>query len=65
MKRYSQTDEKGRGLARIFGSMVYGAADEPKEKQIASGVGYYTRVREHQRQIAAAIEDLARKAAKD
>ncbi len=65
VKRYNQTDDKGRRLVRIFGSLVYGAADEPKEKQIAAGVGYYMRVREHQRQIAAAIKDLERKAANE
>lgn len=58
--RYEQTDEKGRRLERIFDSLVYGAADEPKEDQIKAGVEYFTRVREHQRQIAAAISYLGR-----
>ena len=61
---YSKTDENGRGLIRILGSMVYGSADEPREDQIAAGIDYFNRRREHEQQIQAAIEDLKRKNAR-
>src|SRR5438874_9471962 len=56
IKRYAETDQNGRRLFRVLGSMVYGSADEPREKQIAAGIDYFNRRRKHQRQISSAIE---------
>jgi len=42
----------------LSGSLVFGTADQPRDQQIAAGVEYFTKVREHQRQIKQAIEEL-------
>ena len=42
----------------LAGSLVFGAADKPREEQIANGMDYYQRERQHQREIHAAIEKL-------
>ncbi|SRR6266404_8887661 len=60
IEEYSKTDQNGRSLFRVLGSMVYGSADDPREKQIAAGIDYFNRQREHQRQIKSAIEELQR-----
>ena len=44
----------------LFGSLAYGTADQTREQQIAAGVEYYDKVREHQRQIKEAIAELER-----
>ncbi len=63
LARYKSTDSSRSGLTRLLGSMVYGTADEPREKQIASGIDYFTKLREHQQQVKQAIEELERMAA--
>lgn len=58
IQQYQQADEKSKNLVSFFGSMVYGTADAPREKQIEQGIAYFKRIREHQLQIKQAIEEL-------
>ena len=58
LKLYEEADERSRGLVSLSGSLAFGGADEPRDQQIAAGVEYFTKVREHQRQIKQAIEEL-------
>jgi hypothetical protein len=58
IKRYQEAQENAKGLVGLFGSLAYGAADEPREKQIGEGLAHFTKVREHQRQIKEAIVEL-------
>lgn len=51
-------DQKRRGLFRIFGSLTYGEVDSPREQQIERGVNHFLELRERQRQIKQAIEEL-------
>jgi hypothetical protein len=45
-----------KGVAiRLFS---FGTADQPRDQQIAAGIEYFTKLREHQRQIKQAIEEL-------
>ena len=62
LERLKEAESGKSGLIRIFGSMVYGKADEPREKQIESGVLHFTKLRQHQQEIREAIEELKRKA---
>jgi hypothetical protein len=58
IKRYQEAHENAKGLVSLFGSLAYGAADEPREKQIGEGLAHFTKVREHQRQIKEVIVEL-------
>lgn len=58
LERYEKATERSKGLVLLFGSLAYGTADQPREQQIAAGVEYYTKIREHQRQIKEAIAEL-------
>src|ERR671923_711816 len=60
LKRYEEANEKSKGLVSLFGSLAFGPADQPRDQQIAAGVEYYTKLREHQRQIKEAIAVLER-----
>ena len=51
-------DAKQRGLFRIFGALTYGDVELPREEQLAKGIAYFTALRERQRQIKRAIEEL-------
>lgn len=42
----------------LFGSFVYGAADQPREEQVRSGMAHYRRVRDRQSRIARAIQAM-------
>jgi hypothetical protein len=42
----------------LAGSLVYGGAEDPREEQVARGMEHYRRVRQHQREIHAAIGKL-------
>lgn len=53
----AETDQQ-KALADLIGFIPYGAARDPRDQQIASGLDYYSHRREHQRQICAAIERL-------
>jgi hypothetical protein len=50
-------DSRGEALVSLCGSLVFGGADEPRERQIRKGVEYYTRERGRQRQVAARIKE--------
>jgi hypothetical protein len=50
----------GGNSLRLAGFAVYGSPDDPRDAQIASGVAYYTRLRERQRAVVTAIEELRR-----
>jgi hypothetical protein len=65
LKRYEEADKRSKGIVSLAGSLVFGTADQPRDRQIAAGVEYFTQVREHQRQIKQAIEELEQANAKD
>jgi len=58
IRHYEQTAERAKGLASLSGSLVFGRADQPRERQIAAGIEYFTKVREHQQQVKEAIAKL-------
>jgi hypothetical protein len=58
LKRYEEANERSKGLVSLSGALVFGTADQPRDQQIAAAIEYFTKVREHQRQIKRAIEDL-------
>ena len=58
VKLHEEADERSKGLVSLSGSLVFGTAVQPRDQQIAAGVEYFTKVREHQRQIKQAIEEL-------
>lgn len=58
IKQYGKANQRAKGLVSLAGSLVYGTADQPRAKQIAAGLEYFTKTREHQRQIKAAIAKL-------
>jgi hypothetical protein len=58
LKLYEEADERSKGLVSLSGALAFGTADQPRDQQIASGIEYLTKVREHQRQIKKAIEEL-------
>ena len=65
LARYRQAQsDHGKGRVSLLGGLVLGAADEPREEQIARGVAYYLRMREAQQKLKKAIEELE-KANKD
>lgn len=65
LKRYEEADERSKRLVSLSGSLAFGTADQPRDQQIAAGIEYFTKVREHQRQIKQAIEDSSRQTGKD
>jgi len=58
IREYEKASERAKGIASLSGSLVFGAADEPREQQIAAGIEYFTKAREHQRQVKDAIAKL-------
>ncbi len=58
LKLYEGADGRSKGLVSLSGSLAFGTADQPRDQQITTGVEYFTKVREHQRQIKQAIEEL-------
>ena len=58
--RYREAAHENRPLISLIGSLAYGAADLPRDQQVEEGMRHFTRVREHQRQIARAIAELKR-----
>ena len=58
LNRYEQADEGAKRLVSLSGSLAFGTADQTREQQIAAGLEYFTKVREHQRQIKQAIAEL-------
>ena len=60
LKLYEEADERSKGLASLSSSLAFGSADQPRDQQIATGIDYFTKLREHQRQIKQAIEELER-----
>jgi hypothetical protein len=55
---YAEASEGSKGLVSLSSSLVFGSADQPRDQQIAAGVEYFTKLREHQRQVKRAINDL-------
>lgn len=56
--RYEAAEnEKGKALIALLGSIPFGGADDPRDEQLARGLRYYERMREHQRQVKQAIGD--------
>ena len=58
LKGYQEADAQAKSLAALAGSLTFGRADQPREAQLAAGLEYYTRLRDHQRQIQRAIAEL-------
>ncbi len=58
LKHYQEASEKAKTLVSLFGSLVFGSIDQPREEQIAAGIAYFTKTRSHQRQIQRAIAEL-------
>jgi len=58
LQRYEEASERAKGLVSLSGALAFGTADQPREQQIAAGIEYFTKVREHQRQIKQAIAEL-------
>jgi hypothetical protein len=58
LKRYEEADEKSKELVSLSRSLAFGTANQPRDQQIAAGVEYFTKIREHQRQVKQAIEEL-------
>jgi hypothetical protein len=58
LKLCEVADDRSKGLVSLSGSLAFGTADQPRDQQIAAGVDYFTKAREHQRQIKQAIEEL-------
>ncbi|MGF1516977.1 MAG: hypothetical protein ACFCVB_04125 [Nodosilinea sp.] len=55
---YEAAEPDKKGLVSLFGGLVFGKADEPRDAQIEQGVAHYQRMRQHQQQVKAAIADL-------
>lgn len=58
LEKYAQASEKSRALISVLGSIAFGTADLTREEQIAQGLAYFTKTREHQQQITQAIGEL-------
>jgi hypothetical protein len=58
LKRYEEADQKSKELVSLSRSLAFGTANQPRDQQIAAGVEYFTKIREHQRQVKQAIEEL-------
>lgn len=58
LTHYEEANERSKGLVSLAGSLPFGTADQPRDQQIAAGVEYFTKLREHQRQINQAINGL-------
>jgi len=58
IRQYEEAEENKKGLVSLFGGLVFGTADAPRAEQIEQGVAYYQKLREHQQQVKAAIEEL-------
>ena len=56
LKLYEEANERSKGLVSLSASLAFGTADQPRDQQIAAGVEYFTKVREHHRQIRQAIK---------
>jgi hypothetical protein len=63
LERYEKAGQKSKGLVSLSGALA--PADQPRDRQIAAGVEYFTKVREHQRQIKQAMKNWSRQIAKD
>ncbi len=57
---YREAAQENRPRVSLRGSLAYGSADLPRDQQVEEGMRHFTRVREHQRQIARAIAELER-----
>ena len=44
----------------LSGSLTFGSIDQSRAAQLAAGLDYYTRLREHQRQIQRAVAALTK-----
>jgi len=58
IRRYEEAEENEKGLVSLIGALGFGMADAPQAEQIEKGVAYYQKLRTHQQQVKAAIEEL-------
>lgn len=54
--KYAEANDKTRAFVSLCGTLAFGGADEPREKQIAQGIDYFTKTREQHQQIKQAIQ---------
>ena len=47
LTHYEEANERSKGLVSLAGSLPFGTADQPRDQQIAAGVEYFTKLREH------------------
>jgi hypothetical protein len=50
-------DPPQEALVSLFGALVFGGAEEPREEQVRQGLEYYARERERQRQVVARMKE--------
>ena len=60
LRRHQDANEKAKGLMALSGSLTFGSIDQSRAAQLAAGLDYYTRLREHQRQIQRAVAALTK-----
>jgi hypothetical protein len=60
IQQYHEAPPERRQLIAVFGALPFGRADLSRKQQIATGMEYYMRMREHQQQIVHAIAELER-----
>lgn len=60
LKRYREENEKGKAIAALFGALMFGSIDKPREEQIVAGITYLSKRRHHQKQIQRDIAELGR-----
>ncbi len=58
ISQYEEAGENAKGLVSLIGSLGFGAADAPRAEQVEQGVAYFQKLRTHQQQVKAAIEEL-------
>jgi len=58
IRQCEEAEENKKGLVSLIGGLVFGTADASRAEQIEQGVAYYQKLRKHQQQVKAAIEEL-------
>lgn len=59
IQAFREAEADGKGISRVAGALAYGTADLPREQQLEAGMQHFLKMRDHQRQIAQAIAELA------
>lgn len=51
IQEYEKAEDRMKGLYNVFGCAVFGAAEEPREHQIAAGLEYFKLTRARQQEV--------------